>query len=264
MLKLIASDLDGTLLQNGVRTLSDTVIEQIKQLKEMGILFVAASGRQYTNLQRLFAPVCEDIAYVCENGALVVYKGKILHKNVFERELAEEMLHSILKRDRAELVVSGERTVYLQPKTEAFREYMINFVKNDTTVLPDIFQVPEEIIKISVYEENGAEAIAPYWKKAFGSRATVVTSGISWLDMMPLSADKGNGLRVLKKHLLLSDENCAAFGDNFNDLEMLQEVTYGFAVGEARKEVRETAGRVTDRVETVLEKVIKQGGNWYE
>ena len=46
MLKLIASDLDGTLLQNGVRTLSDTVIEQIKQLKEMGILFVAASGRQ--------------------------------------------------------------------------------------------------------------------------------------------------------------------------------------------------------------------------
>ena len=69
---------------------------------------------------------------------------------------------------------------------------------------------------------------------------------------------------MLKKHLLLSDENCAAFGDNFNDLEMLQEVTYGFAVGEARKEVRETAGRVTDRVETVLEKVIKQGGNWYE
>ena len=61
MLKLIASDLDGTLLQNGARTLSDTVIEQIKQLKEMGILFVAASGRQYTNLQRLFAPVCEEM-----------------------------------------------------------------------------------------------------------------------------------------------------------------------------------------------------------
>ena len=70
MLKLIASDLDGTLLQNGVRTLSDTVIEQIKQVKRNWvILFVAASGRQYTNLQRLFAPVCEDIAYVCENGA---------------------------------------------------------------------------------------------------------------------------------------------------------------------------------------------------
>lgn len=173
MLKLIASDLDGTLLQNGVRTLSDTVIEQIKQLKEMGILFVAASGRQYTNLQRLFAPVCEDIAYVCENGALVVYKGKILHKNVFERELAEEMLHSILKKDRAELVVSGERTVYLQPKTEAFREYMINFVKNDTTVLPDIFRCRRKSLRFPYMRKTARRPLRltgkGLWQQSHGS-----------------------------------------------------------------------------------------------
>lgn len=264
MIKLIASDLDGTLLQNGARTLSDTVIEQIKQLKKMGILFVAASGRQYTNLRRLFEPVCDEIAYVCENGAMVVYKGKILHKDVFERELAEEILHSILKKERAELVVSGEKTVYLQPKTEDFRKYMIDFVKNNTTILPDIFQVPEDMIKISVYEENSAEFIAPFWKKAFGDRATVVISGLSWLDMMPMSADKGNGIRVLKRHLLITEEECAAFGDNFNDLEMLQEVAYGFAVGSAKKEVRQTAGRTAQTVEAVLEKIIEQGGNWYE
>ena len=48
MLKLIASDIDGTLLQNGKRELSLQAVEQIKQLKKMGILFAAASGRQYT------------------------------------------------------------------------------------------------------------------------------------------------------------------------------------------------------------------------
>ena len=69
----------------------------------------------------------------------------------------------------------------------------------------------------------------------------MVTSGLSWLDMMPMSADKGNGIRVLKRHLLITEEECAAFGDNFNDLEMLQEVAYGFAVGSAKKEVRQTA-----------------------
>ena len=178
--------------------------------------------------------------------------------------MAEEILHSILKKERAELVVSGEKTVYLQPKTEDFRKYMIDFVKNNTTILPDIFQVPEDMIKISVYEENSAEFIAPFWKKAFGDRATVVTSGLSWLDMMPMSADKGNGIRVLKRHLLITEEECAAFGDNFNDLEMLQEVAYGFAVGSAKKEVRQTAGRTAQTVEAVLEKIIEQGGNWYE
>ena len=58
----------------------------------------------------------------------------------------------------------------------------------------------------------------------------MVTSGLSWLDMMPMSADKGNGIRVLKRHLLITEEECAAFGDNFNDLEMLQEVAYGLSL----------------------------------
>ena len=104
MLKVIASDIDGTLLQNGKRELSFQIIEQIKQLKKMGILFAAASGRQYATLRNLFEPVKDDIAYICENGAMVVYKGKILHKDVFDRALAEEMMHSILNREDMEIL----------------------------------------------------------------------------------------------------------------------------------------------------------------
>lgn len=104
----------------------------------------------------------------------------------------------------------------------------------------------------------------PYWKKLFGSQATVVTSGHAWLDMMPMSADKGKGIRVLQKYFLISADACAAFGDNLNDLEMLHEVTYSFAVSNAKEEVKETAKYETERVETVLEKIIQQGGNWNE
>ncbi len=127
MLKLIASDIDGTLLQNGKRELSLQAVEQIKQLKEMGILFAAASGRQYAVLRNLFEPVKDDIAYICENGAMVVYKGKILHKDVFERALAEEMAHSILNREDMEIIVSGEKSYYIQPKNfRGTRRYFKN------------------------------------------------------------------------------------------------------------------------------------------
>lgn len=264
MLKVIASDLDGTLLQNGKRELSLQVINQIKQLKEMGILFTAASGRQYANLKRLFEPVKDDIAYICENGAMVIYKGKILHKDVFDRALAEEILHSILNKEDMEVIVSGENTCYIQSKSEEFAEYMIHTVKNNVTVIDNIFEIPEDIMKISVYKESGIEEMLPYWKKLFGSRATVVTSGYAWLDMMPMSADKGNGIRVLQKHFLVSEDSCAAFGDNLNDLEMLREVTYSFAVGNAKEKVKETAKYETERVEPVLEKIIQQGGIWNE
>ena len=264
MLKLIASDIDGTLLQNGEKELSGQAVNQVKQLKEMGILFAAASGRQYATLRRLFEPVKDDIAYICENGAMVVYKGKILHKDVFKRALAEEMAHSILNREDMEIIVSGEKSYYIQPKRKVFADYMLQTVKGKVAVVEDIFKVKEDILKISMYRESGLEEMLPYWKKLFGSQATVVTSGHAWLDMMPMSADKGKGIRVLQNYFLISADACAAFGDNLNDLEMLHEVTYSFAVSNAKEEVKETAKYETERVETVLEKIIQQGGNWNE
>lgn len=264
MLKLIASDIDGTLLQDGEKELSGQAVKQIKQLKEMGILFAAASGRQYATLRRLFEPVKDDIAYICENGAMIMYKGKILHKDVFDRVLAEEMMHSILNREDMEIIVSGEKSYYIQPKRKSFAEYMLQSVKGNVTVVDNILEVQEDILKISMYRESGLEETLPYWKKLFGDKATVVTSGHAWLDMMPMSADKGKGIRVLQKHFLISADDCIAFGDNLNDLEMLQEVTYSFAMSNAKEKVKEIAKYETERVETVLEKIMKQGGNWNE
>lgn len=264
MLKLIASDIDGTLLQNGEKELSGQAVNQVKQLKEMGILFAAASGRQYATLRRLFEPVKDDIAYICENGAMVMYNRKILHKDVFDRVLAEEMMHSILNREDMEIIVSGEKSYYIQPKRKSFAEYMLQSVKGNVTVVDNILEVQEDILKISMYRESGLEETLPYWKKLFGDKATVVTSGHAWLDMMPMSADKGKGIRVLQKHFLISADDCVAFGDNLNDLEMLHEVTYSFAMSNAKEKVKEIAKYETERVETVLEKIMKQGGNWNE
>ena len=60
MIKLIASDLDGTLLLNGAQDLPEEMFDLIPRLKKAGILFAAASGRQYANMRRLFAPVVSD------------------------------------------------------------------------------------------------------------------------------------------------------------------------------------------------------------
>ena len=80
MIKLIASDLDGTLLLHGAQMLRTETCGLIHRLyKEKGIYFVSASGRQYDNQQRLFAPVADEIAYICENGCLSFFEGDMLH-----------------------------------------------------------------------------------------------------------------------------------------------------------------------------------------
>ena len=78
MIQYIASDVDGTLLHGHATELNPELFDIIRQLKEHGIHFIAASGRQYKNLRRLFAPVKDDISYVAENGSMCVHDGKIV------------------------------------------------------------------------------------------------------------------------------------------------------------------------------------------
>ncbi|MEM5781397.1 MAG: HAD-IIB family hydrolase, partial [Lawsonibacter sp.] len=75
MIRLIASDIDGTLLQNGATEIAPAIFREIDRLRTKGILFCPASGRQYHSLRRLFAPVADELAYVCENGAVVFGPG---------------------------------------------------------------------------------------------------------------------------------------------------------------------------------------------
>ena len=74
-IRLICSDIDGTLLQYGRKELEGEIFEQIRELHRRGILFCLASGRQYTSLRKLFAPVADCCVFLCENGG-VIYKDE--------------------------------------------------------------------------------------------------------------------------------------------------------------------------------------------
>ena len=67
MIKLVASDLDGTILRNGAQSVDASTIEVIDKLLSAGVLFAPASGRQIVSLKRLFEPVSDRLVYISEN-----------------------------------------------------------------------------------------------------------------------------------------------------------------------------------------------------
>lgn len=73
MIKLIVSDLDGTMLHDHGEELNSEYFEVIRKLKERNILFCAASGRQYESMRKLFYPVQDEIIYITENGAEILW-----------------------------------------------------------------------------------------------------------------------------------------------------------------------------------------------
>ncbi len=138
MIHLIASDIDGTLLQGGQTRLDPALFDVIERLEQHGIRFAAASGRQYTNLRRLFAPVADKIDYICENGSLVISDGSVLYKQVIDRALGTKILRCMLEMEGCEPLLSGVMQCYVQPKDPAYADHMRYFVGNDVAVVEDL------------------------------------------------------------------------------------------------------------------------------
>lgn len=254
-IKLIACDLDGTLLLNGAQSLRPDTCGLVERLTDSGILFFAASGRQYTNLRRLFWPVREKIGYLCENGCVSFYQNRLLRREYMDRELGRELIRAIRQRDGAEVLVSGVMECYVQPKDMRFYRHLRDVVRNDVTLVPDILHTEEAYMKISVYEEGGVKDEV-YWKDRFGSRCTVVTGGNDWLDMMPLHVNKATALTHILAHLGIPPEDCMAIGDNDNDREMLELVGHPAAVASAKPAIRALARYETDTVEHLLQGIL--------
>lgn len=238
--RLVASDIDGTLLRNGAMEISPELFEHIRRLEREGVLFCPASGRQYQSLRRLFAPVADRIPFLCENGAAVYGPGSpgpVWSKTVMDRALAEELSRDILALPQAEVLISGVNTSYLCPKGPDFEAHIRWFTGNNVCLAASPEEVPEDIIKVSAYCPQALEevqaALCPKWESRF--RAAV--AGEAWLDFT--LADKGTGMEQLCRRLNISLDQVAAFGDNFNDVPMLSLVGRPYIMDTAHPQLKE-------------------------
>ncbi len=262
-LKLIASDLDGTLLLNGSQELSAAAPGLIHRLTEKGIYFLAASGRQYANLKRLFSPVAREIGYICENGCISFIDDEVINREEMEDALAWEIIDAIEAVEGAEVCVSGVDTSIIPDRDQSFYELLRFTVHNNVTRVADIRKKREPFFKISAYVKSGLTDKLIYdWKKAFADRCTVVTGGADWLDFMPPGVHKGLALEKVLKRLNIEPESVLCFGDNENDREMLELVGCPITMDGAKESVKGLGKYHTDTVEHALERILD--GEGYE
>ena len=131
-IRLIASDLDGTLLKDGAQSLRPDTCSLIERLLDRGIRFAAASGRQPDNLFRLFAPVKDRIDYVCQNGASAVVCGKRILYEPMDAQAAAELASEIRSVPGLELFVSDYACSYVETGHDDFLRLVRDTVKINT------------------------------------------------------------------------------------------------------------------------------------
>lgn len=247
MIKFIATDLDGTLLdEHGA--LPEEIFPLARRLFERGILFAPASGRQYANLKKLFFPVWEKLLFICENGALVKRGGEIVYLNPIPVFLVKDALDAVRGAGGLFPILCGTENAYVENADEPFfsraRAAYTRCVKVDD--LDECIRT-EPVCKISVFDEIGAENHAMRVLPALLNGVKLTLSGAYWCDVSAATADKGEAVKKIQRMLGFSPGECMAFGDHMNDEGMMRACTHSRAVENAVPAIKKIAEEIVPR-----------------
>lgn len=262
-LKLIACDLDGTLLLHGAQKCDAQLFPLITQLKEENVLFCAASGRQYQSLQNLFYPIKDEILYICENGMQIIYKDKILNEETLDPSLAFEICNAILEYEGCEIMVSSSHTSYVLNRNKEYIRYLKEDVKNKVDIIEHLEEIQGAILKVAAFvPKEKIHLLQEELYQRFHSKCQVLTSGSIWIDFVPCGIDKGYAIKKVAKLLNIDLKDMAAFGDNENDRTMLEAVRYAYLMKTCNPSMKSLNNTYIEckKVEESLQEIIENGG----
>ena len=247
MIKLIATDMDGTLLDSR-KNMPGDILPVVRALRGMGVDFVIASGRQYAALRRDLGELADEVIFLAENGALIMEKEKRLFidplpadtiRPIIERTRGMEGIHPVICRAGAALI---QKTA----PEEFVRNVMMYY--DSTEVVDNLLDVCnglDDVCKIAFYDEGDAEHHEyPLLREVLPESLAVILSGYSWVDVMKPGANKGRAMRMLQEIKGVGPQQCMAFGDYLNELEMLGSVTESYAMQNALPEIRAAAKHI--------------------
>jgi len=241
MIKMIVSDMDGTLLNSDKKLPHDfTAICELMQ--QAGIQFVVASGRQYYTLVDEFAHLDHDFAFVAENGGFINWQGQAQVMKPIKAEDAADLINTVRQMDGVQMVLCGKHGAYIEDtRSVGFMDELKKYyVKH--TVVDDLLTVDDDILKIAINDFHTLEEKTyPQVKANFDKDFQVSTSSPIWLDIMPKGVNKGEAIEFLQKQFGVSADETMVFGDYLNDYEMLQKGKYSYAMANAHPEIKKVA-----------------------
>ncbi|MDT0676609.1 Cof-type HAD-IIB family hydrolase [Autumnicola musiva] len=260
MIKLIVTDMDGTLL-NDRHELHQDFWKMEEALTEKGIMFSVASGRQFYNLESKFEKIKDRMLFFAENGTHVVHKGKELYVNPLDREGAMKFIDIGRETEGAQLVLCGKESAYVECDDEGFIKEIQQYYKRLKKV-DNLKDVEDTFLKVTVCDFKGVEEhTLPHYEK-FQNDYKVAVAARIFLDITSFTANKGNAIEGVQKELNISPEETLVFGDYLNDLEMMKNARYSYAMKNAHPEIINASRYITshDNNENGVLKTIEELG----
>ena len=265
---LISIDLDGT-LTNERKEITPRTVSVLLRMQREGARLCLASGRPPYGMR----PLAEQLHMADYGGILLCYNGGHIEDCATKQILAERTLDERLLPRLVEFQQKSGMTLMTYHGDAIYTEYpddkyVAQSSRNNNMrivgVADFLHDVPRPINKCLMV---GDPEIVPEWEKRMaedmGERMHILHSTPYFIELLPPGIDKGTALAKILQHYGMSPRNLIAFGDSYNDIDMLRLAGKGVAMGNAEEKVKQAADYVTltneeDGVAVFLEEMISR------
>lgn len=258
MIKLIAIDMDGTLL-NSAKQIPLGFFEVVSELSAKGVKFIIASGRSYQTLKDNMGEYSHLFTYLTDNGTLVYDNDVCVYSNVLLDADVNAVLDIVTKLPYG-ICVSTKSGVLIKRETydmyhEAYKHYYHN-----QKIVDDYYQI-KDIVKFALYDPT-CNFLDINVLDSLKTRLSVFSSGPDWFDIQNQGVSKGASLERWSRENGFKPDEIMAFGDAMNDFEMIKFAGYGVAMANADERVKAVAKHITSSnddngVMIILEQLLK-------
>ena len=226
-------DLDDTLLRTD-KSISDYTLGVLKKCRERGIYIGVATARNEISAGSYVQVADYDIV-ISNGGARMTVGGKCVYKKMMSAKTVRKIIDVFFGIGGSELTVETEEGYFWNYKIKPVGSWA-HAVYNDFSD----FNSPAYKITAQLDTPELAQHIC----NEVGGIETLSFRGEKWRRFASVGADKVSAIRALTKHLGIDISMIVAFGDDYNDIEMIKAVGMGVAMGNAIKEVKTIAKHI--------------------
>ena len=272
-IKIVATDMDGTLLDPRGQLDLPRLEKILDKLDHRGVRFVIATGNEVHRMRQLLGHLAERVVLVVANGARIFENNELLQAQTWDDAMVDRALAHFKGREcQDQFVVTAmnggfvkkgtvftELDKFMTPEMIEKLYQRLNFVDEfDSSLFGGVLKMS------MVVGEERLDSVLQEVNDLFDGRVRAVSSGYGCIDILQDRIHKAWGLVELLKRWNLKPEQIMAFGDSENDIEMLELAGISYAMENAEEAVKRVATKVAPAnsqagVYKVLENWLERG-----
>ena len=272
-IKIVATDMDGTLLDPRGQLDLPRLEKILDKLDQRGVRFVIATGNEVHRMRQLLGHLAERVVLVVANGARIFENNELIQAQTWDDAMVDRALAHFKGREcQNQFVVTAMNGGFVKKGTV--------FTELDKFMTPEMIEKLYQrmnfvdefdsnlfggVLKMSmVVGEERLDSVLQEINDLFDGHVRAVSSGYGCIDILQDGIHKAWGLVELLKRWNLKPEQIMAFGDSENDIEMLELAGISYAMENAEEAVKRVATKVAPAnsqagVYKVLENWLERG-----